>query len=454
VLPLLGTNIKCGNSLINRDIYEQLGLFEENGDRIRPFNWGDEKDGFGKVMQAGGFDAMIGNPPYGASFGEKEYAYFRETYKVFRGVKDVYTCFIEAGLDKLKKGGVLSFIVPSAWLGGPEYQPLREAVAQNEIEKIILLPYDVFSDAYVDTTIFVLSKQRPDAKHVVQTFTFGKRDKIEKIDLKPKEYRRVKQIDWTEASDTKFVLDPSTIKLLGVIQKKTRLTFNDVIKIKRGVLFNKELLTTKKTSANSYRYFEGDVYRYSVNYNAKRWIEFDDKMTERPKEFIWFEGQRILLRRLVNRRQRLMASLVNDTFITNKNLYSLLPKSNESDLKVVLGILNSALISHLYINRVTQATKDDFPQVTIEDIVALPYPEIQEQKELQEKLIRLVDIQLGLHKQHGETSSHSSLTRIESDTRSFDGIESDTRSFDARIDKLVYELYGLTEDEIKIIEGE
>jgi hypothetical protein len=92
------------------------------------------------------------------------------------------------------------------------------------------------------------------------------------------------------------------------------------VKIKRGVLFNKELLTEKKTSANSYRYFEGDIYRYQLNFAANCWIEFDDRMKESPKEFVWFEGQRILLRRLVNRRQRLMATLVCDTFITNKNL--------------------------------------------------------------------------------------------------------------------------------------
>ena len=91
-------------------------------------------------------------------------------------------------------------------------------------------------------------------------------------------------------------------------------------------------------------------------------------MSERPKEFIWFEGQRILLRRLVNRRQRLMASLVNDTFVTNKNLYSILPKGKGIDLRSRAWDYQQHFISYLYINRVTQASKDDFPQVTIKDI--------------------------------------------------------------------------------------
>ena len=64
-------------------------------------------------------------------------------------------------------------------------------------------------------------------------------------------------------------------------------------------LFNRNLLTAAKKSESSHRYFEGDIYRYRMNMKAENWIEFDDNMKERPKEFHWFEGERILLRRLV-----------------------------------------------------------------------------------------------------------------------------------------------------------
>jgi len=97
-------------------------------------------------------------------------------------------------------------------------------------------------------------------------------------------------------------------------------------------------------------------------------------MKEYPKEFRWFEGERLLLRRLVNRRQRLMATIAKKTFITNKNLYSLLPKPGTEPLEVTLALLNSKLISRLYIEAVSQATKDDFPQVTIADLTTLPVP--------------------------------------------------------------------------------
>jgi len=166
-------------------------------------------------------------------------------------------------------------------------------------------------------------------------------------------------------------------------------------------------------------------------------------MKERPKEIKWFEGQRLLLRRLVNRRQRMMATLVTDTFITNKNLYSVLPKRISTHISTILGVLNSRLISYLYINQVTQATKDDFPQVTIKDILSLPFPAVSKDDALHNHLVQLVEQMLALHKQLSEAKTGHEQTMIQ---RQIDAT-------DQQIDKLVYELYELTPEEIKIVEG-
>ena len=85
--------------------------------------------------------------------------------------------------------------------------------------------------------------------------------------------------------------------------------------MKRGVLFDNNLLSPTKNNDSSYRYFEGDIYRYEVNYAAPSWVEYGPKMRERPKEFHWFEGKRILLRRLVSRKQRLMATILEQQII-------------------------------------------------------------------------------------------------------------------------------------------
>jgi hypothetical protein len=441
VLPPLKDNIKCGNSLIGHNIRQQPGITDEDVQRINPFDWHSKREGFGEIMQAGGFDAVIGNPPYGATFGETEAAYFRENYHVFRNVKDVYTCFMEASLKRLRSSGRFSFIVPSAWLGGPEYAGVRQLLLAFQVDTVTLLPFDVFPDAYVDTAVFVIYKQRASKEHRARTYIYDKRERIKSIDLSVSDYRLVSQSEWLKTTDKKIVLDPGTVQVLERIRAKTSATFSDAVQIKRGVLFDKGLLTRRRTTADSYPYFEGDVYRYELNLVSDHWVEFSDKMKERPKEIVWFKTPRILLRRLVNRRQRLMATFVPETFITNKNLYSVLPVSNRADLLATLGVLNSRLISHLYINQVTQATKDDFPQVTIKDVLALPFPEID--KARHDKMVSLVQRMLDLHKQKQSAASEQARARI----------EREISVTDEQIDALVYELYGLSKEEIKIVES-
>jgi type I restriction-modification system DNA methylase subunit len=444
-LPDLGSNIKCGNSLIGPDFYSvgaglALPLFnKEEVYRINPFDW--EKE-FPEIMKQGGFDAVIGNPPYGAWFQTAEAAYFDQHYKVFGGVRDVYTCFIERGLGLLRRGGRLSYIVPSAWIGGPDYGRLRSVLLQYRIETLILLPFDVFPKAYVDTTIAVVSNEAPGSSHLIQTYVFGKREKLTRIELEEAQYKRVKQKDWQATEDHKFVLDPETLYLLRRLRVTCPHTLNDMVEMKRGVLFDKSLLTNKPISDQSHRYFEGDVYRYKINVIAKHWIEFGDKMRERPKEFFWFKGGRLLLRRLVNRRQRLMAALTEETFITNKNLYTVRIPDNKIDIRVLLGVLNSKLISFLYIKQVTQAVKDDFPQVTIKDILSLPFPSAIVIAEHAPRMVELVDQMLSLHKQLASAKTPDDKTRLQ---RQID-------ITDQQIDTLVYELYGLTGKEIRIIE--
>ena len=454
-LPDLGSNIKCGNSLIGPDFYDgqQFGFFDdEERYRINVFDWKKEfpeifasespSPPVGEGRSEGGFYAVIGNPPYGASFGKKEEEYFQSRYEVFSGVKDVYTCFIEHSLSVLNRNGIHSFIVPSAWLGGPEYKRLRNLLLSYAIENIILLPFDVFKEAYVDNTVYVVSNRKVNEEHSVQTFIYPKREKLTKIDLIGDQYKLVKQSQWASTEDKKFVLAPGTVQLLYKILKQVPHTFADFIDIKRGVLFDKDMLAKKKMGSDIYLYFEGNVYRYQLNLVADQWVEFSDKMKEHPKEFMWFEGPRILLRRLVNRRQQMMATFVVDIFITNKNLYSILPKSGSAHIAAIFGVLNSRLISYLYINQVTQATKDDFPQVTIKDVLSLPFPDVSKDKARRDRMVALVEQMLSLHKKLAEAKTDHDKTTLQ---RQIDAT-------DRQIDRLVYELYELTDAEINIVE--
>ena len=212
-LPDLANNIKCGNSLIGPDFYggDQPALLNTDEQfRINAFDWKHE---FIDVFSSsGGFDIIIGNPPYGSDFKDPEDIYFGHHYISFSGTKDLFTCFIENSLQLLCSTGVLSYIVPSAWVGGPQYTKLRKLLLKYQIEWLVLLPFDIFTDAYIDTLIFGISKLIPKFNHSVLTYVFPKREKLTRIQIKNEQYNQVRQEEWSEYDDNKFVFDP---KILG-----------------------------------------------------------------------------------------------------------------------------------------------------------------------------------------------------------------------------------------------
>jgi type I restriction-modification system DNA methylase subunit len=436
ILPDLGNNIKHGNSLIGSDYFDEKMVFEQGEFlRVNAFDWREE---FKEILANGGFDVVIGNPPYGASFTSDDEIYFTARYKTFGGTKDLYTCFIEKTLSLAKQGARLSYIVPSGWTGGPQYKNLRQTFLSQKIENLVLLPFDIFEDAYVDTLIYVIEKNLPDARHLVSTYTYPKREKITVIENLG--YKLVCQKEWEDSDDNKFVLDPVTIGILKKLTSSSPRIVGDVCLMRRGVLFDLDLLAKRQISKKYFPYFEGDVYRYQLNLQIDRWVEFSDNLKERPKDFLWFENERILLRRLVNRKQRLMACVANQTFITNKNLYSIMPQGVSA--KFLLGILNSRLLSFLYIRQVTQAVKDDFPQVTIKDILSLPFPSSEKVEMRKDKMVSLVEHILFLHKNLAAVGAPQGKEML----------ERQIETVDKAIDALVYELYELSDEEIEVIE--
>ncbi len=128
-LPDLGDNIKCGNSLIGSDYYQQPDLLAMNEDeklRVNVFDWGSE---FSEIMNSGGFDAIIGNPPYIRQESISEFkGYLSQKYEAYDGVADIYAYFMEKGVRLLKNGGLFSIIVSSSFLRATYATPLRRTL--------------------------------------------------------------------------------------------------------------------------------------------------------------------------------------------------------------------------------------------------------------------------------------------------------------------------------------
>lgn len=160
-LPDLGSNIKCGNSLIGSKFYEQENLPELSDDdhyRINAFEWTDEFPDFSKN---GYFDVVIGNPPYVQLEGERRDTLTRNflvtNYKTGGFKTDLYPVFIEKALLLVKAKGAFSFIIPSNFATNNSSAPLRRLlVSSNRLSRFDVLQYKVFEKASVDTAIVLV----------------------------------------------------------------------------------------------------------------------------------------------------------------------------------------------------------------------------------------------------------------------------------------------------------
>jgi len=377
---------------------------------------------------ADGFHVVIGNPPYGRIFSKGHEETLSEKWPAFRATKDAYVAFMLHGFASAGKSGVECFIVPSAWLGGPGYELLRSEVLTRTISQIVSLPFDMFAAAYVDNAIFLVLNTDHPRGHESQVYAYPKKEALN--DFVPGPWEKIRQDEWGYISGKKIILSSSGLALQKKLQANCQRTLRDVVEMRRGVLFDKRILTERRTGTRSFPYFEGDVYRYELHRRVGGWVTFGKDMKECPKSDKWFVGKRLLLRRLVNRRQRLMAALVDEDFITNKNLYSLLGKDCDLSLECVLALINSALMSRLYIDAVSQAVKDDFPQVTITDFLSIPIPTVVP-PDAEKKLSAL---------------ANRILLAKTAD------LGADVSALDSEIDQLVYKLYDLTPEEIAIVE--
>ncbi|MDZ4765542.1 MAG: N-6 DNA methylase [Chloroflexota bacterium] len=438
-LPMLA-HIQRGNSLVDDPAVA--------GDAA--FKW-DER--FPEVMDAGGFDVVIGNPPYGAEILSSSLDYFKHNYGEHAGTFDTYELFLSKSKGLLTSQGNLGMIIPSSWLSGERFVPSRRALVDELTPSVILaLPFDVFKSAYVDTAIVVFSREKQqDATCTIHYFP--KKEILEKIPDKIGVQVSVAQI--RSDRDCRLITiyaqenQPLWLKLQS---DKSKL--GDYFNIQRGVqpysrskhseaeIKQRFLHATKPISPNHMPELQGsELSRYFISPNRASYLEYSDRIAStRPKSL--FEGARIVLRRLLTRKFRLQASFTDETLITTDNVLNIVPKSKDTNPLYYLGILNSTLMSWFYVNTSLVAQKDDFPQVHISALKNLPLP--TSEKARHDRIVERVTRLIALNARHADAATPPSEREALTDQ---------IAALDRTIDADVYALYGLTDDEIALVTG-
>ncbi|MGE0480041.1 MAG: N-6 DNA methylase [Phycisphaerae bacterium] len=440
-LPDLGKNIQCGNSLIGTDIIGTDAWNEMSADERRRINPFDYERAFPQVFRRenGGFDAVIGNPPYGAFASEFETGYLRSRYLTVANSLDTFIMFVEHAQGVLSIGGVVGFIIPSGWISTPSSRPLREFFLENfRPLSFVSLPFDVFEDAYIDCVVFTAIRQppAPPTPHGVDLVVFPHRHKIKDVAEFAQRVSRGNTASWIGMPNREFLVTLST-NAETVLRKLTTqpLMVGDFVDVKRGIETYR-LVESPDGLRRPRAAFEGVLQRYICEPAGPRFLDYSEEI-EASKPWEYFSMPRILLRQVLSRKLRLQATFANEGFLTNQSVQSLIAKGS-ADLRWVLAIINSKLLSWFFVKYNAAARRDDFPKIIIKQTRELPLAEPASG----DHLASLVTTILALHK---------SLA-AEKNPQRREGIEREIAATDRRIDELVYQLYGLTDEEIRIVE--
>ncbi|MCX5805846.1 MAG: Eco57I restriction-modification methylase domain-containing protein [Proteobacteria bacterium] len=493
-LPDLSNNIKCGNSLIGPDFYDnrQMGLFDDTERyRINVFDWNAE---FSDIMEAGGFDAVIGNPPYVRQemLGDLK-QYFQKHYSVYDGSADLYAYFIEKGVSLLKDGGIFSYIVANKWMRASYGEPLRTWLKGQCIEEIVDFgDLPVFEKATTYPCIIRISNTVPKLSFnavQVKTLDFGS--------LKDYVSSNSYNIDQTTLDDKGWSLSDNRTQLLLSKILKQGVPLGEYVKgkIYRGVLTGlneafvidsqtrEQLIAEDPKSAELIKPFllGRDVKRYQPpasnrfliftrrginikNYPAiyHHLLQFKERLMPKPRDwkgeswkgrkpgsYQWYEVQDAIdYWEEFEKAKIIIPSIIKNASYTfdASGFYSNDKTSIiASDDMYLLGVLNSR-VSDFFIHSISSTKQGGYFEYKPMYVQQTPIRTIDFSNladvVLHSRMVSLVEQMLGLHKQFAEAKTPHDKTAIQ---RQIDAI-------DRQIDLLVYELYGLTEEEIAIVE--
>ncbi len=312
-LPLiLDENIRVGNSLVEGDEASLRPYFGDRWNEIEPFNWSRE---FRRIMESGGFDVVLGNPPYvnvmAIPAAERNY-FLSGPYPLAYKRFDLYVLFIDRGLRLLKPGGRLAFIVPKVMLTSPYAVKLRTHLLETcALEEIVdLSPVKVFPHQSVQNIIFVVRKEADERVRMgnLVKLTTVARD----ADLRRGINGKVEQVPqriFLSFPEHEFRLVLRKGELLSVAEKMESGTarLGDVYYVNWGLRTGtaektRAMIVRNPSAPNAKPLIRGEniVDRYLLQY-AGDYILYDTKRLYNPMFPELFEKPKIVIRKITGR---------------------------------------------------------------------------------------------------------------------------------------------------------
>lgn len=476
-LPNLAENIKCGNSLIGSDYFAGAATFDsDEARRINPFDWANE---FPRAMRAGGFDCIIGNPPWGATFGEGELEYLRVRHnRVVARMVDSYIYFTDQALRLTKDSHPIGYVVPATILNQVDAQPLRELLRERGLSVLVSLGQGVFGRKALNTSsVFVSSKPN-------RLLKVGDLSDVRLV-LRPAaltslgggSYRQWERAVKNDPHHTFFARDLAESTLLDRLRRRCR-SLESIIdgNIQRGVSPDVAAAHVLSRDEASRRRLEPELLRQSVSGSQiKRYQPWesdqaiiyttrDTPIREFPRCYAYLAAyrerntcQEVAARRhpwWSLHRPRDPAIFVAPKIIgltTTKTIelafdestglcvtdamYVFRPISG-INCRALMAVMQSKFFHFLYrVANIGEARV--IPQIKASKLLTLPVPDPAGGDELAKLAERMLTLNVQLR--HAKAAAASVVQR-------------EIEATDAKIDALVYRSYGLTDREIAIVE--
>lgn len=379
---------------------------------------------FPKVFQSnGGFDIIIGNPPY-VQISKEEWAseeyksYLRNRYGTSGGRLNLYIFMIHKGLELLSDKGVISYIIPNTILTQDYYKDTRKLILEkHSMRSIIDFVGMQFDNAVVENITFVATKNKLDnysvkvLRGIDKHFEFYKDIPVERF---------MKQNNYSFNIYSNEFID-------GLFEDANALS--ELCNINQAIaLKGDKSLSVKDTFEDGYyKLLDGrNINKYSINWTGA-YLDYDLERIHSCKRKDIFEADEKLLFRRVS--SSLIATYDDEQYYALNTLVVVTPKTDSVNLKYVLALLNSTLFNYIY-SKKFKSTKKVFSEIQARSVGELP---VRRNHDIEELIVNLVSEVISIKKED---------------------INADTSVYEKKINSYIYEIYELSESDIEMIEGE
>ena len=474
---ILEKNIKCGNSLI-----------DDKNISKKAFKWKKK------------FDIILTNPPYvniyKISSNKKERTYYQENYKSAYKKFDLYVLFLEKGLDILKNNGKLSYIIPDSFTNHPYGFKIREILLNDsKIEKIIdLTKFKLFKGVSNKLIIIFLEKNKYNKNNTIKVETPNS------ILLNDFDINTIKQNVFRQLNEysIRLQLTDENLSLITKINEKS-IKLGEVCYVTSGTrsIPQSRFHLNEKLNENSKRLIIGkNVYRYHINY-TDLWLDYNLDELHNPMFPELFENEKLIFRD-ISSHSKIMASYDDKHYYTSHTTSCCLLKyqlpdrfsdseveySKKFDLKYILGLVCSKLSEfyfkvllsssmHVYINDIRQLpivlcdekTQKDLINLVNEilqlnenvyDIINLFYEELKITR-ISRKLKKYYELDLDTFLKEIKNYNISDTEYLKNiflkSKNAVNLIFAQIDELDNKLNKAIYELYDLNNNEIELIEN-